>query len=41
MNKTLPEGIVAKTVYDRTILVEKAIDTVKKNLTEGALLVIA
>ena len=41
INKTLPEGIVAKTVYDRTILVEKAIDTVKKNLTEGALLVIA
>jgi cobalt-zinc-cadmium resistance protein CzcA len=33
--------VVAQTVYDRTILVDKAIDTVKKNLLEGALLVIA
>jgi hypothetical protein len=32
--------VVAQTVYDRTILVDKAIDTVKKNLIEGALLVI-
>src|SRR5690606_36384789 len=37
----LPEGVVAVTVYDRTNLVEKAIATVKKNLIEGAILVIA
>lgn len=41
INKTLPNGIIAKTVYDRTILIDKAINTVKKNLMEGALLVIA
>ena len=41
INRTLPEGVVAQTVYDRTILVDKAINTVKKNLVEGALLVIA
>jgi cobalt-zinc-cadmium resistance protein CzcA len=41
VNKTLPPGIVANTVYDRTILIDKAINTVKKNLIEGALLVIA
>lgn len=41
INKSLPKGIVAKTVYDRTILIDKAINTVKKNLLEGALLVIA
>ena len=33
--------MVAVTVYDRTNLVEKAISTVKKNLFEGALLVVA
>ncbi|GAB3265996.1 efflux RND transporter permease subunit [Chitinimonas naiadis] len=41
INRTLPEGVVAKTVYDRTQLVDKAINTVKKNLLEGAVLVIA
>lgn len=41
INQTLPPGIVAKTVYDRTILIDKAINTVKTNLLEGALLVIA
>jgi cobalt-zinc-cadmium resistance protein CzcA len=41
INKTLPPGVVAKTVYDRTYLIDKTINTVKKNLTEGALLVIA
>ncbi len=41
VNKTLPAGIVANTVYDRTILIDKAINTVKMNLLEGALLVIA
>ncbi|MES2501898.1 MAG: CusA/CzcA family heavy metal efflux RND transporter [Pseudomonadota bacterium] len=41
INQTLPTGIIAKTVYDRTILIDKAINTVKTNLLEGALLVIA
>ncbi|AIR88893.1 CusA/CzcA family heavy metal efflux RND transporter [Pseudomonas cremoricolorata] len=41
INRTLPQGVVAITVYDRTNLVEKAIATVKKNLIEGAVLVIA
>ena len=40
INKTLPEGVMAKTIYDRTTLVEQAISTVKTNLLEGALLVI-
>jgi cobalt-zinc-cadmium resistance protein CzcA len=40
INLSLPEGVVAKTVYDRTNLVEKTIATVKKNLLEGALLVV-
>ncbi|MCX7543881.1 efflux RND transporter permease subunit [Marinicella gelatinilytica] len=37
---TLPEGVLINPVYDRTTLVDKAIWTVEKNLTEGALLVI-
>jgi cobalt-zinc-cadmium resistance protein CzcA len=37
---SLPDGIVIEPVYDRTLLVDKAIDTVQKNLVEGALLVI-
>ncbi|MFC4312552.1 efflux RND transporter permease subunit [Steroidobacter flavus] len=41
INKTLPEGITADPVYDRTVLVEKTIGTVQKNLLEGAILVIA
>jgi len=41
INRNLPKGVIAKTVYDRTVLVDKAINTVKKNLIEGALLVIA
>ncbi|MFK3605836.1 MAG: CusA/CzcA family heavy metal efflux RND transporter [Pseudomonas fluorescens] len=41
INRSLPAGVVAVTVYDRTNLVEKAIATVKKNLFEGALLVVA
>lgn len=40
INKSLPAGVIAKPVYDRTILVDKAINTVKKNLLEGAVLVI-
>jgi len=31
INRTLPEGVQAVTVYDRTVLVDKAINTVKKN----------
>jgi cobalt-zinc-cadmium resistance protein CzcA len=41
INRNLPKGVVAVTVYDRTNLVDKAIATVKKNLIEGAILVIA
>ncbi|MBK4734655.1 efflux RND transporter permease subunit [Noviherbaspirillum pedocola] len=41
INRTLPEGVGAVPVYDRTVLVDKAIHTVKKNLLEGAVLVIA
>ncbi|HEX2859220.1 MAG TPA: CusA/CzcA family heavy metal efflux RND transporter [Alphaproteobacteria bacterium] len=40
VNKSLPEGVTAKTVYDRTTLVDRTIATVEKNLLEGALLVI-
>lgn len=40
INRSLPEGVSAVTVYDRTNLVDKAIATVKKNLIEGAILVI-
>ena len=41
IRKSLPPGVVAETVYDRTVLVDKAINTVKTNLLEGALLVVA
>jgi cobalt-zinc-cadmium resistance protein CzcA len=41
VNRTLPEGVVARTVYNRTDLVNATIHTVKTNLFEGALLVIA
>ena len=41
INRNLPKGVHAVTVYDRTILVDKAIATVQKNLLEGAVLVIA
>lgn len=40
INRSLPEGVHAVTVYDRTVLVDKVISTVKKNLLEGAILVI-
>lgn len=40
INKSLPEGIHAKTVLNRTKLVDRTIGTVQKNLAEGALLVI-
>ena len=38
---TLPPGVVITTVYDRTALVDQVIDTARKNLFEGGLLVIA
>jgi heavy metal efflux system protein len=40
IGRSLPEGVIAHTVYDRTRLVEATIATVQKNLFEGALLVI-
>lgn len=40
VNRSLPEGVVAEAVYNRTTLVDKTIATVQKNLLEGALLVI-
>ena len=40
INRSLPEGVIARAVYDRTSLVDKTIETVKKNLFEGAVLVI-
>ena len=41
INRSLPRGVRAVTVYDRTVLVEKAIATVRNNLLEGAILVVA
>ena len=41
VNRSLPQGVEAKTVYDRTKLVDRTIETVSKNLLEGALLVVA
>lgn len=41
INRTLPPGVSVRTVYDRTVLIDKTINTVKSNLLEGALLVIA
>jgi len=40
-NRSLPEGVVAKPIYDRTTLVDLTIATVRNNLLEGAALVIA
>ena len=37
---SLPEGVVAHPLYDRTELVGRTIATVEKNLAEGALLVV-
>lgn len=39
--KSLPDGVVTRTVYDRTDLVEATIRTVENNLLEGAALVVA
>lgn len=39
--KTLPEGVTVEPVYERTDLVDHVLGTVRTNLLEGALLVIA
>ena len=39
-DRSLPAGVSANPVYDRTALVDRTIRTVAKNLAEGALLVI-
>lgn len=38
--RSLPAGVVAHPLYDRTELVDRTIATVQKNLAEGALLVV-
>lgn len=40
VQRSLPPGVVARAVYNRTDLVDKTIATVEKNLVEGALLVV-
>jgi cobalt-zinc-cadmium resistance protein CzcA len=40
IQSSLPEGVLIQAVYDRTTLVDKAINTVQTNLIEGALLVV-
>lgn len=40
INKTLPTNIVARTLYDRTYLVDATLGTVRENLTLGAVLLI-
>ena len=40
INRTLPPGIRAKTVLNRTKLVDATIETVRRNLAEGAILVV-
>ncbi|WP_437723525.1 efflux RND transporter permease subunit [Sorangium sp. So ce861] len=40
VNKSLPEGVTAKTVYDRTYLVDATLSTVTRSLLEGAALVV-
>ncbi|MEW6250902.1 MAG: CusA/CzcA family heavy metal efflux RND transporter [Planctomycetota bacterium] len=41
ISKTLPENVKATTLYDRSYLVDATLETVRNNLTEGAILVIA
>ena len=40
IQSSLPEGITVTAVYNRTSLIDKTLETVQKNLMEGALLVI-
>ncbi len=39
--KSLPPGVEARTVYDRTVLIDQVLHTVYRNLFEGGLLVVA
>ncbi|MFN0249675.1 MAG: efflux RND transporter permease subunit [Kofleriaceae bacterium] len=41
IRKTLPAGVRAETVYERTTLVDRVLATVRTNLLEGAILVVA
>ncbi len=40
VNRSLPEGVIARTVRDRTQLVDATLRTVRNNLFEGAVLVV-
>ncbi len=40
VDRTMPEGVKVRTIYDRTYLVDATLKTVRTNLLEGALLVI-
>lgn len=40
VQKSLPEGVVVRAVYDRTALVDRTIATVRENLVYGAMLVV-
>jgi len=40
VNSSLPEGVIARTVRDRTRLVDATLHTVRNNLLEGAVLVV-
>ena len=39
VNDAMPEGVVLRPVYDRTDLVDKAVNTAVKALVEGSILV--
>lgn len=41
VRRSLPEGVRVEPVYERTTLVDRVLETVKVNLFEGALLVVA
>lgn len=41
IQKTLPPGVVITPYYDRTLFVSRVIETVRNNLVEGGLLVVA
>ncbi len=41
VNRTLPDGVKARVVYTRTKLVDATLETVRTNLVEGAVLVMA
>ncbi len=40
IQKSLPENVIARTLYNRTYLVDATLHTIRKNLFEGAILVI-